>query len=425
MRSDFPRSRRCGLRARQCGLAGASRFLALGGRRSAREGTALGAMSPSDASHQKANAAIEKPEGTLGVAVSRSPRTRILHAVRSPFAPIWFATAGLFAISPALASGSLSSSSILAMLPFAAILAVASIGQTLVVQQRGFDLTIPGMMSLAAVLVTHYPHGQDSRLPVALVLVLVAALASGLVSALAITTFGITPIVATLGVNALLSGTVIAITNGVNSQAAHGLSSFALAKTAGIPNTVFVAVALILVASFAVGRTVAGRRFQAVGATPRSARVAGISVARHQAVAYIASALCAGAAGVLIAGFLVTPSTTVGTNYLLPSVAAVVLGGTALTGGRASVVASAMGALFLTQLDQLIQDMGAAISVQYIVQGVIIALGMSLRSVHLRPKSLSALLPRRGRAERPLDRAPAAGSVPRATNNHSRREGTR
>lgn len=338
---------------------------------------------------------------------------RVRAALASPFAPIWIAAAVLFAVSPALAGGSLSSSSLLAMLPFAAILAVASIGQTLVVQQRGFDLSIPGMLSLAAVLVT---HGDSTGLVVDLLLVLGAGLAAGLVSGLAVTRFGITPIVATLGVNALLAGAALQITNGVTGRSPQSLTAFALHRTAGVPNTVIVAVALVVVVALVVGRTLPGRRFQAVGANPPSARVAGLSVTRHEIVAYVVSALCAGAAGVLLAGFLRTPSTTVGTTYLLPSVAAVVLGGTPLTGGRASVVATAVGALFLTQLDQLILDMGAAISVQYIVQGVIIALGMGLRNVRIRGLLMKLVRPRATVSER------GGSASPPAMPDHSHRE---
>ena len=100
------------------------------------------------------------------------------------------------------------------MLPFAAILAIAAIGQTLVIQQRGLDLSVPGMITLTTIIVTKYPNGDSGRLPAAFGLVVVACAASGLVSGFAITRLGITPLVATLGVNALLTGVVLQITSG-------------------------------------------------------------------------------------------------------------------------------------------------------------------------------------------------------------------
>src|SRR6184192_2883990 len=84
------------------------------------------------------------------------------------FSAIWVATALLFAVSPLLASGSVSNSALLSTLPFAAILAIAAAGQTLVVQQRGLDLSAPGMITLTTIIVTRVPHGHDHRLPAAI-----------------------------------------------------------------------------------------------------------------------------------------------------------------------------------------------------------------------------------------------------------------
>src|SRR2546421_2703313 len=88
-----------------------------------------------------------------------------LTGLKAPrFSAIWLATAVLFAVSPLLASGSVSSSALLSMFPFAAILAIAGIGQTLVVQQRGLDLSVPGMITLTTIIVTKYPNGSDGKL---------------------------------------------------------------------------------------------------------------------------------------------------------------------------------------------------------------------------------------------------------------------
>ncbi|MGH3494157.1 MAG: hypothetical protein ACRDQ1_13135, partial [Sciscionella sp.] len=97
---------------------------------------------------------------------------RIRRARPSRFIAIWIATAVLFAISPLLAPGSIDSSALLSMLPFAAILAIASIGQTLAVQQRGLDFSVGGMITVAAIIVTVYPHGSGGRLLPAIVLTL-------------------------------------------------------------------------------------------------------------------------------------------------------------------------------------------------------------------------------------------------------------
>ncbi|HEY5049937.1 MAG TPA: hypothetical protein VII50_03485, partial [Acidothermaceae bacterium] len=101
---------------------------------------------------------------------------------RPRYVGIWGATAVLFAFSPLLAANSLTSSALLGMLPLAAMLAIASIGQTLVVQQRGLDLTVPGMILLTAVIVTLHANQSNGRLGGAVLLVVLACVASGLVS---------------------------------------------------------------------------------------------------------------------------------------------------------------------------------------------------------------------------------------------------
>jgi ribose transport system permease protein len=96
---------------------------------------------------------------------------------------------------------------------------------------------------------------------------------------------------------------------------------------------------------------------------------------------YVLASLAYGVAGILIAGYFPTPGLGAGSTYLLPTIAAVVLGGTSLAGGTGSVVATAVGAVFLTQLGQVLTANGAAESVEFIIQGSIIALGMLLRNV--------------------------------------------
>ena len=327
---------------------------------------------------KKSSDALRRSTTGQGIRLARAARAWS----RTPFAPIWFGCLLLFALSPLFAPGSLSSSSLLSMLPFAAILAIAAVGQTLVVQQRGFDLSVPGAISLAAVIITKYSAGGDD-LAQALLLVVVVAIASGLASGIAISFFRISPIVATLGVNGILLGAVLQISGGSPATAPEELSELALAKTAGIPNTVIAALIVVVAVALVMNRTVVGRRFVATGANPRAARTVGISVARYQVATYVVAALCYAAAGVLLAAFLSTPSIFSGNTYLFATVAAVVIAGTPLTGGRGSVVATAVAALFLTQLESVVLSTGADTSIQYVIQGVAIAVGMALRIVSL------------------------------------------
>jgi ribose transport system permease protein len=295
-------------------------------------------------------------------------------------AAVWAMTAALFVVSPLISPGVLSRSSIDSLLPFAAILAIAAVGQTLVVQQGGIDLSVPGVMSLSAVIVTNYASGEDDKLLPAVVIAVVAAAAAGLASGLLVTYVGVSPLVATLGVNSLLLGMVQHISDGSPTEAAPRLDSFVTGKALGIPVTVLIAVPVVLVVTVLVKRTTAGRHFEFVGANSSAARAAGLSVSRARLAAYVGAGLAYGIAGIVLAGFLRTPGIFVGNSYLLPVIAAVVLGGTSLAGGAGSVIATAGGALFLTQLNQVVLARGAETWVQYVMQGVIIAVGMSARA---------------------------------------------
>lgn len=304
-------------------------------------------------------------------------------AVTSPFFPIWPATVLLFAVSPLIAPGSLRASALTSILPFAAMLAIAGIGQTLVIQQRGLDLSLPGMISLATIIITKYPNGENSKLLPAIGLVALACVLSGLVSGFAVTRLRITPLVATLGVNALLLGTILQITNGSSTaNPAPALASLAFGKTGGIPNTVLIGAGVVAVVALLVRTTTAGRRFIAVGTSVPAAFVAGIRVQAYVWGTYLAASLFYGLAAILVAGYVGTPGLSAGNDYLLPSITAVVLGGASLAGGSGSVIGTAVGAVFLTQLQQDVFGAGAPTSVQYLIQAGVIAIAMAMRNLH-------------------------------------------
>jgi len=302
--------------------------------------------------------------------------------VASPFAAIWVATFLLFVVSPFVASGSLSHAALQGMLPFAGILAVAAIGQTLVIQQGGLDLSVPGIFSMGAVLIVTIPGGNSGDLLPALIIVALVGLAGGLVNGIAVTRFGITPLVATLGSNALFIGVVIQATGGsIAFKATNNWQTFTADKVLGIPILAVLAVVLTVLVALFISRTIWGRRFVLVGSSPLAARAAGLSVERYQLGAYAGAGLAYALAGALLSGYLQSPPLLPGNEYLLPTIAAVVLGGTALGGGRGSVIGTAVGVLFLSQLEQVISALGAKTSVEYLIQGAIVALGMGLRNV--------------------------------------------
>jgi ribose transport system permease protein len=181
--------------------------------------------------------------------------------------------------------------------------------------------------------------------------------------------------------NALLYGGVLEISHGTPRDTTAALYSFANKSVLGLPTTVWIAIAVTAVVGFVVKRTVVGRRFEAVGANAVAARASGLGIMPYKLGAYIAASLLYCSAGVLLAGVVKTPSAFQGDSYLLTSVAAVVLGGTSLLGGVGSVVASAMGALFLSQLEQLVLTTGVNNAVQYLIEAAAIAAGVAVYNV--------------------------------------------
>ena len=296
-----------------------------------------------------------------------------------PRSSVWYATVVLFIVSAVIEPGSVDSVSINAMLPFAGILAIAAVGQTLVVMQRGIDLSVPGMMTLAGLAVSEYAADHGDRLLPAVLVVVAVALLVGLINGLVVGFLTVTPLVATLAMNAILIGAAISYSGGTPSRAPAGLSRFALEKSLGISHVVWLALAFVIVVALVVSRTVWGRRFVSVGASVQAARAAGVRVELARLSAYMAAAVCYAVAGIVLAGYLSTPNISMGESYLLPAVAAVVVGGTALTGGRGNIVGTAVAAVFLTQLTQLVLSMGAPTSTQLVIQSAVIAIAAAVQ----------------------------------------------
>jgi ribose transport system permease protein len=291
------------------------------------------------------------------------------------------ATLGLFVTSALFASSSLSKGVLLTMLPFASALAIASLGQTLVVMQGGIDLSIAGGLSLYVVIVTKYPAGDNTRLWPAIGIAFLAAIGAGWLNGLLIGRMRLNPIVATLGTNALLYGAVLWYTAGIPTTTTARLAKVGGGTWLGVPAPVYFAVVATALVTAVVKLTPAGRRFEGVGANERAALTAGLRVKRHQTGAYIWAQLLYCLAAVLHAGIVNQPTAHEGDNYLLPSVAAVVLGGTSLLGGRGNLVATTVAALFLSQLDQFVLALGVTYATRTLVQAVALAVGVALYTI--------------------------------------------
>ncbi len=294
------------------------------------------------------------------------------------FGWIWFGVAGLFIVSALIAPGTMRWSSLLAMLPFAGILCIVAVGQTVVIQQRGLDLSSAGMMSLAGMVVGSVGFGTGSML-VAVIVTLACALLVGAVNGILVARVNITPLVATLAVNALLIGGVYAISDGTFRPVPAPLKEFSHQQIFGLPYGLLLGILFVLAVAVVTKMTGVGRRYVAVGASPQASSAAGILVLKYQIGSYMAASLCFTVAGILYTGFIGLASHTAGNSYLMPGIAAVVVGGTPFTGGRGSVIASGVAALFMAQLDQMVLSLGAGAATQMLVQAAAIIIATTIR----------------------------------------------
>lgn len=320
---------------------------------------------------------VAMDEAAIGVATRASLWSRIPRGMIT----VTVAVVGLFVLSAVIAPSSVTKGPLLGMLPFAAVLAIIGLGQTLVVQQGGIDLSVPGAVSLTVVIATHQANGDDARLLPAVLMALAVLMVAGALNGVVIGRLGLNPIIATLGMNALLYAVVLWLSGGIPRQTTNLLATIGGGLTFGIPNAVFFAVAATATVTFAVKKMVSGRRFEAVGANPVAAWAAGLRVRRHRTGAYVWAMVLYWLAGCLLAGILNKPTAYQGDSYLLPSVAAVVLGGTSLLGGRGFPIATALAALFLSQLDSFVLALGVSFAARTLVEAFALAIGVALYTV--------------------------------------------
>ena len=290
---------------------------------------------------------------------------------------------GLLVLAGALfAPSSISRGALHGMLPYAAVLAVAGLGQTLVVQQGGIDLSVPGAISVTVVISTHQANGQDDRLLAAILMALAVVLVAGVINGYLISRLRLNPIIATLGMNALLYSVVLGLSQGIPRGTTRLLRNIVAGSTIGLPNSVFFAVLATILVTVALKKSVVGRRFEATGANPAAAWAAGLRAKRHGMSAYIWAMVLYWLAGVLIAGIVNQPTAYQGDAYLLSSVAAVVLGGTSLLGGKGYPVSTVLAALFLVQLGQFVLSLGVTTAIRTLVEAAALAVGVALHTVN-------------------------------------------
>ncbi|WP_322097186.1 ABC transporter permease [Pelagibius sp. Alg239-R121] len=242
-----------------------------------------------------------------------------------------------------------------ALLVLSSFLAILALGQGAVILTGGLDLSVPWMIGLSGILVAGIVHGSNGALIFAIPVVLIVSVAIGTLNGLGVVALGLSPIVVTLAMNGLLQGAALIYSNGTpDGFAAPALRWMMTGEIAGITPIIPALAVFVIGAVLLLGRTAFGRRLYAIGNSEIAARLSGVNTGKTLIGVYIMSAVCAALVGILLTGFSGQASLGMGDDYLLPSIAVVVVGGALITGGRGHYIGMFGGALLLTAMQTLL-----------------------------------------------------------------------
>jgi len=260
-------------------------------------------------------------------------------------------------------------------------LAVLALGQGAVILTGGLDLSVPWTIGFTGILLAGMVKGSDVALLYALPVALLVGAAVGFVNGAGVVGLGVSPIVMTLAINGVLQGAALIYSNGTPD----GFSSPLLRRFMTdhelpvTPVVVFVAL-FVVVAVLLLSKTPFGRRIYAIGNGERVAALSGVPVSATLIGVYMLSGLCSAIVGALLTGFSGQASLGMGDEYLLPSIAVVVIGGALITGGRGHYLGMLGGAFLLTALQTLLAGTTLPYATRTILFGlVILAAVMALR----------------------------------------------
>jgi len=249
---------------------------------------------------------------------------------------------------------------------------------TFVILTGGIDLSVGGAVALVSVIMA----GAVFRSPtVALLLGVLAGCAVGMVNGLLVTVGTLSPFIATLAMMAIAKGCALWYSDG--RQTVMPGEMFQYVGNGSVLNVPFPVVVLVLVAGTAwlvLRFTVYGRHVYAVGSNAKAARAAGIDVQRTTLSVYVICGVLAGIASILITGRLNTGSPKLGELYELDAIAAVIIGGASLFGGRGSVIGTLGGVLILGVINNILNLLGVSAYSQHVAKGVVIALAVLMQS---------------------------------------------
>ncbi|MDA8051253.1 MAG: ABC transporter permease [Rhodospirillales bacterium] len=259
-------------------------------------------------------------------------------------------------------------------LQFATFYAIVGIGQMLTIAAGpgNIDLSIPGVMTFAGYVAIGMMNGGNAGLAAGIAAGVVIGLAAGAFNVGLIQGLRIPPMIGTLAAGFVFQSMAIAYSRTSHAAPAPLLVSFSVARVLGLPVIALIFIVLTVLVSVALSRSVFGRSVLAIGQNARAARLAGLAVRRTLGFVYLASAVLAAVAGILLSAYSGGAALDMGTDYLLMSIAVVVLGGTSIAGGQASPAGLWGAAILLDLVVTMLNVMRVGAGLRYVVTGLII-----------------------------------------------------
>jgi ribose transport system permease protein len=263
---------------------------------------------------------------------------------------------------------------ITAALSFATFSVIVGLGQMFVVTlgPGNVDLSIPAAMTFAGTIATKVMYTQDPRILLGLAAALLAGAAVGVFNYGLIRLLRIPPIIATLSSSFLIQSAAISLNRGLRIKPPPSLADFATGDILGVPILAACIILLTVIMHVVLSRTVYGRSVIAIGQNARAARLSGVPVERTRFATYVMCATLAGLCGYLFSGFSGGASLDMGSEYLLASIAVVVIGGTSVAGGFANVPGLWGASMFLFLIVAMLNTYGLGAGIRLVLTGLII-----------------------------------------------------
>ena len=258
-------------------------------------------------------------------------------------------------------------------------LGIVAVGQTLVIIGASIDLSVAYTISITAVMSSYIMQGETANVPIAIPLVFGIGLVIGLVNGLVITKLKVNPFIATLGVSLIIKGIINATFSNYTGSVPQSFEFFGYGTIGPIPVSIIIMLLVYLGGWFLLSRTKFGAHLYGVGGNSEVARLSGVRTARVVIVSHVICSLTAVLSGLFLVSQMRSGAPWVGPNglYDLNSIAAVVIGGTALSGGKGGVWGTLAGVLIFGILDTTFNQLGVNPYLKMVLRGAIIVLAVA------------------------------------------------